>query len=102
MQLLLLERVPILVCQCVLPCFLPFRTEDGTWSDVGCLLSTGHEGDHSPDGPGELVYRDPPQLLGQRVPMRRVGDSNLYEGHCKKCHRGYSMSVDAKEVVTNG
>lgn len=89
-----LERPPVILCQCVLPCFQPFQTADGAWSEVGCMQPAGHEGDHTPEGPGAITYREPPQHDGPRIVMHRVQEgSPMWTGSCRRCERAYVLDV---------
>lgn len=91
---IMLEHPPVILCQCVLPCFQPFRNADGEWSEVGCLQPTGHEGEHSPDGPGAITYRDPAQHDGPRVVLHREADRpDWWIGQCRRCERSYNVGT---------
>lgn len=97
--MLVLEHRPIVICQCIPPCFMPFRDEMGEWASVGCLMPTGHEGEHGPDGPGEVIYRDPPARTGFRVVLRKADGLDVWSGHCQRCHRNYSMRAEPEPAL---
>ncbi len=93
---MLFEHRPVVICQCVLPCFEPFREGvdvDGPWSEVGCMMPKGHAGDHGMDGTGGITYRDPPKPEGPRVVLRNKNGADIWEGDCHQCQRHYVMAA---------
>lgn len=87
------EHPAVVICQCVAPCRLPFRTEEGQWH--GCALPAGHPGDeHSLDGPGVMDYRTETVGYGPRVVLRPA-PGDVLAGECHRCHATYSLSMTA-------
>lgn len=84
--------VQVIVCQCIVPCFQPYRVSDDEWSDAGCLREHGHDGDHGPDGPGAVTFRDPPERTGPRVVLQSIS-AHVWSGTCTRCQSVYHMAV---------
>lgn len=95
----------MIICQCVLPCRLPFRDADGDWQ--GCALAAGHpddlfgEGGHSLDGPGVIHYRPGTETagMGPRL-MPKPSEENRGElvAECWRCKAVYRVSVHAEAL----
>lgn len=88
-----LERPIVLICQCVPACFHPALPADHQPGDAvpGCMLPSGHEGDHSPDGPGDFTYVEG-RTAGPRVVLREAAPL-WYDGQCPRCKRVYTVDV---------
>lgn len=88
-----LERPVVVICQCIPPCLMPFKRDDGSWESMGCMLTQGHEPPCSLDGPGDFTYREEAIAQGMRIVLRETEGNAMFRGKCPRCGREYAMGA---------